>query len=71
MLLDCYRQKQEGEKAVAKTTNQLICIIAILFITLQAFRWSYYQRDTAPDIASFLSKPQKIDIYTKIEGTKI
>lgn len=45
-------------------------IIIILFVALQAIRWTYYQRDTKQPIIELTYKPQSLDYTRKLKEAK-
>ena len=50
--------------------NLIVVVFTILFVALQAIRWSYYQRDTTTSILTLLYKPQTLDYTKKLKEEK-
>lgn len=59
----------KNEKIIRSNLNIriLISICIVLFLTLQAIRWTCYQIDTTQPIYSLLYKPQNIDFTKKLK----
>lgn len=58
------------QKKRRKYLSYTISIIIILFVALQAIRWTYYQRDREHSILKLAYKPQSLDYTKKLKEVK-